>query len=162
MKTTRPRRVSVIGSGSCDAAVYETARELGGLLARSGYEIVCGGLGGVMTAACQGAREAGGRSLGILPGDDPAEANPFVDIPVVTGLGMARNVLVVKNGEAVVAVSGGAGTLSEIGMALKLGRPVVVLGHFDALAGVTPAQTPRQAVALVASLLADTNRAESY
>lgn len=162
MNVFRPRRVSVIGAGRCDAAVYETARLLGGLLARSGFEIVCGGLGGVMTAACQGAREAGGRTIGILPGDDPSQANPFVDVPVVTGLGIARNVLVVKNGEAVVAVSGGAGTLSEIGVALKIGRPVVVLGHFDAIGGVVPAQTPQQAAALVESLLADKDRAESY
>jgi len=163
MNVARPRRVSVIGSGKCDAAVYETARTLGALLARAGYEIVCGGLGGVMTAACQGAREAGGRTVGILPGDDPADANPYVDVPVVTGLGIMRNALVVKNGQAVVAVSGGAGTLSEIGMALKLGRPVVTLGHFDSLDGVVPAQTPSQAVALVQSFLAGgRERAESY
>ena len=161
MSAARPRRVSVIGAGKCDAAVYETARQLGGLLARCGFEIVCGGLGGVMTAVCQGAREAGGRTIGILPGDDPADANPFVDVPVVTGLGIARNVLVVKNGEAVAAVSGQAGTLSEIGIALKIGRPVVVLGHFDVIDGVIAAKTPQQAAFLIQSLLTDRNRAES-
>jgi uncharacterized protein (TIGR00725 family) len=160
MNVVRPRRVSVIGAGRCDAAVFETARTLGGLLARSGFVVVCGGLGGVMTAVCQGAREAGGRTIGILPGDDAAAANPFVDVPVVTGLGIARNVLVVKNGEAAVAVSGGAGTLSEIGVALKLGRPVVALGHFGSLEGVVPADTPQQAVALVESLLAGKDHAE--
>lgn len=162
MNAARPRRVSVIGAGKCDAAVYQTARLLGGLLAQGGFEIVCGGLGGVMTAVCQGAQEVGGRTIGILPGDDPADANPFVDVPVVTGLGIARNVLVVKNGKAVVAVSGGAGTLSEIGIALKIGRPVVVLGHFDALDGVIAAQTPQQAALLIQTLLADADRAESY
>ena len=161
MNAARPRRVSVIGAGKCDAAVYETARLLGGLLAGCGFEIVCGGLGGVMTAVCQGAQEAGGRTIGILPGDDPAQANPYVDAPVVTGLGIARNVLVVKNGEAVVAVSGGPGTLSEIGIALKIGRPVVVLGHFDAIDGVVPAKTPQQAAGILQSLLIDTDRAES-
>ena len=153
MDTARPRRLSVIGAGTCDAATFETARRVGALLAGRGIEVVCGGLGGVMTAACQGAREAGGRSIGILPGDDPAAANPFVDVPVVTGLGIARNVLVVKNGEAAIAVAGGAGTLSEIGVALKLGRPVVAIGNHAGLDGVRPATTPEQAVALAASLL---------
>ncbi|MHC1789209.1 TIGR00725 family protein [Solidesulfovibrio sp.] len=162
MNVVRPGRVSVIGAGRCDAVVFETARTLGNLLARYGLMIVCGGLGGVMTAVCQGAREAGGRTIGILPGDDAADANPFVEIPVVTGLGIARNVLVVKNGDVVVAVSGGAGTLSEIGLALKIGRPVVVLGHFGGIEGVIAAETPQQAAAVVQSLLAIKPRAESY
>lgn len=149
MSTALPRRVSVIGAGTCDAATAEIARRLGRLLARQGYVVVCGGLGGVMTAVCQGAREAGGRTIGILPGDDPKAANPFVDVPIVTGLGIARNVLVVKNGEAVVAVAGGAGTLSEIGVALKLGRPVVAIGRHACLDGVTAAATPEEAAAFV-------------
>jgi len=153
MSATRPRRVSVIGSGTCDAATFETARVLGRLLAGQGFEIVCGGLGGVMTAVCQGAREAGGRTIGILPGDDPGAANPFVDVPIVTGLGIARNVLVVKNGDVAVAVAGEAGTLSEIGMALKLGRPVVALGRYAGLDGVHAATSPEDAATLAASLL---------
>lgn len=153
MDTALQRRISVIGAGTCDAATSEVARRLGGLLAGRGWTVVCGGLGGVMTAVCQGAREAGGRTIGILPGDDPAAANPYVDVPIVTGLGIARNVLVVKNGEAAIAVSGGAGTLSEIGVALKIGRPVVAIGHHAALSGVRPAATPEEAVALTASLL---------
>jgi hypothetical protein len=155
MNTARPGRIAVIGAGTCDAATFEAARALGGLLARHGFEIVCGGLGGVMTAACQGAREAGGRTIGILPGDDPGAANPFVDVPIVTGLGIARNVLVVKNGDVVVAVAGGAGTLSEIGVALKIGRPVVALGHFGSLDGVTAARDPEEAADLAASLVRD-------
>lgn len=153
MHALRPRRVSVIGAGTCDANTFATARRLGELLARQGLDIVCGGLGGVMTAVCQGAREAGGRTIGILPGDDPAAANPFVDIPVATGFGIARNVLVVKNGEVIVAVSGGAGTLSEIGVALKIGRPVVALGHFGTLPGVRAAATAEEAAALAANLM---------
>lgn len=153
MNVRRPRRVSVIGAGACDAGTYETARTLGGLLAAQGLAVVCGGLGGVMTAVCQGAREAGGRTIGILPGDDPADANPFVEVPVVTGMGIARNVLVVKNGEVVVAVDGGTGTLSEIGLALKIGRPVVALGHYGILDGVRAAATPDEAAALVVELL---------
>lgn len=153
MSAIRPRRASVIGAGSCDAATFEAARVLGSLLARHGFTIVCGGLGGVMTAACQGAREAGGRTIGILPGDDPAAANPFVDVVIVTGLGIARNVLVVKNGDVAVAVAGGAGTLSEIGLALKIGRPVVALGHYGGLDGVHAARTPEEAAALAVSLV---------
>lgn len=155
MLTTRPKRISVIGAGTCDDLVRAQAREVGFLAAQRGFAIVCGGLGGVMAGACQGAREAGGLTIGILPGDDPGEANPFVDVPVATGFGIARNVLVVKNGLAVIAIAGGAGTLSEIGVALKLQRPVVALGHYGTLADVTPAQTPEEAVAKIAALLGD-------
>lgn len=155
MHAKRPRRISVIGSGSCDAATFETARVLGRLLAGHGFDIVCGGLGGVMAAACLGAKEAGGRTIGILPGDDPAEANAHVDVPIATGMGIARNVLVVTNGEVVVAVAGGAGTLSEIGVALKLGRPVVALGRHAGLDGVKAATTAEEAAALAAALIAD-------
>ena len=127
MRALRPRRVSVIGAGSCDEATFEAARVLGGLLARGGFDIVCGGLGGVMTAACQGAREAGGHTIGILPGDDPAAANPFVDIPVVTGLGIARNVLVVQNGDVVVAVAGGAGKAAAIVAVARASRTGILV-----------------------------------
>ena len=161
MDTMRPGRISVIGSGQCDAAQYETARRVGELAARAGYEIVCGGLGGVMTAVCQGAREAGGRTIGILPGDDARAANPYVDVPVVTGLGIARNVLVVKNGDAVIAVAGGAGTLSEIGVALKLGRPVAAIGRFGGIEGVRAVSGPEEALVFVASHLKKNDRAES-
>lgn len=155
MFTAQPRRLAVIGAGSCDDLVYAQARAVGALAAGRGFEIVCGGLGGVMTGVCQGAREAGGRTIGILPGDDVAAANPFVDVAIATGLGIARNVLVVKNGQAVIAVAGGPGTLSEIGLALKLGLPVAVLGHFATLPGVLAAGSPEEAVTLVAARLGD-------
>ena len=153
MTTARPRRISVIGAASCDAATAAQARRLGALLAGRGWEVVCGGGGGVMAAACQGAREAGGRTIGILPGNDPGAANPYVDVPIATGLGIARNVLVVLNGEAAVAVAGGAGTLSEIGLALKLGRPVAALGHYGGLPGVRAVASPEEAAEAVAALL---------
>lgn len=159
MCASRPRRVSVIGSGSCDPQTSRVARTLGRLLAERGYTIVCGGLAGVMEAACQGAKEAGGTTIGILPGDDPHAANPYVDIPIVTGLGIARNVLVVKNGDVVAAVAGAAGTLSEIGIALKLGRPVVAIGAYATLPGVIPAATPEEAAATVAALADGSNGA---
>lgn len=116
--------------------------------------MVCGGRGGVMEAACRGAKAEGGTTVGILPGMDRQEANAYVDIPIVTGLGEARNAIVVRTADAVVAVSGGYGTLSEIGLALKMGRPVVGLGTWElrregkAVDGVDQAGTPEQAVDL--------------
>lgn len=140
-------RVSVIG-GSDAGSEYETARTVGTLLAESGHEVVCGGRGGVMEAVCRGAREAGGQTIGILPGRDRAAANEYVETVIVTGLGSARNVLVVMNGDAVIAIDGATGTLSELGHALDLGRPVAglrthELAGFD---GFEAVDTPRDAV----------------
>jgi len=157
MRTSRPRRVAVIGSGSCDRATGRTARTLGELLAGHGFTIVCGGLSGVMAAACQGAKDAGGTTIGILPGEDPDAANPYVDVVIVTGMGIARNVLVVRNADVVAAVAGAAGTLSEIGIALKLGRPVVAIGKYATLPGVIPAATPEEAVARLDALAGGEN-----
>ncbi len=141
-------RISVIGAGDCAGEVYERAREVGRLLAERGHTLICGGLGGVMEAASKGACLAGGRVIGILPGSDPGEANPFVTCPVSTEMGMMRNYLVVQNGEAAIAVSGGYGTLSETAMALKLGRRVICLGGWTGIDGVEVAQTPEEAVEL--------------
>ena len=141
-------RVSVIGGGRVDAANRETAEAVGRLLGERGHAVVCGGLGGVMEAACRGARSAGGPTIGILPGTDPSEANPHVETPIATGMGNARNVLVVLNGDAVVAVSGAAGTLSEIGHALDFGRPVAGIGTHD-VPGVEAVESPEAAVEFV-------------
>jgi len=119
---------SVIGAGVCDGKTYALAEQVGRELAQRGATVVCGGLGGVMEAACRGAKGAGGRTIGILPGTDDREANAYVDIPIVTGLGEARNVIVVRSGRAVIAVGGEYGTLSEIAFALKFGIPVIGLG----------------------------------
>ncbi|MFC6837068.1 TIGR00725 family protein [Halomarina ordinaria] len=140
-------RVSVIGGSRVDGATYEAAREVGRLLGEQGHTVVCGGLGGVMEATCRGAREAGGETVGILPGTDPRHANEYVGTAVATGLGNARNVLVVLNGEGVVAVDGAAGTLSELGHALDIGRPVAGLGtHEVSLSGFEAVETPAAAV----------------
>lgn len=117
--------LAVVGSASCDAETAALAEEVGREVARRGAVLICGGRGGVMEAACRGARLAGGTTVGILPGTDRSQANPYVDVPIVTGLGEARNALVVRSADAVIAVSGGYGTLSEIALALKMGRPVV-------------------------------------
>lgn len=119
--------IAVIGAGDPSPATAAPAEEVGAELAKRGAAVVCGGLGGVMAAVCRGARSAGGTTIGILPGSDPSEANQWVDIPICTGIGYARNVIVVKSGRAVIAVGGAFGTLSEIGHALADGIPVVAL-----------------------------------
>ncbi|WP_327051245.1 TIGR00725 family protein [Halomicrococcus gelatinilyticus] len=141
-------RVSVIGGSTVTDAEAERAEEVGRLLAERGHTLVCGGLGGVMEAACRGASEAGGHTVGILPGEDRRAANPHVDTAIATGLGHARNPLVVMNGDAVVAVDGGSGTLSELGFAGVFDRPAAGLGTHDA-PGVESVETPDEAVAYV-------------
>jgi uncharacterized protein (TIGR00725 family) len=125
-------RVSVIGGSTVTESEARTAREVGERLAERGHTVVCGGYGGVMEAACRGASEAGGHTIGILSSDDPDDANPYVDEPIATGLGHARNVMVVMNGEAVIAVDGGGGTLSELGYASIYDRPTAGIGTHDA------------------------------
>lgn len=123
--------IGVIGGERCGAEEGATAFAVGRELARRGHALVCGGRGGVMREACRGARAEGGLTVGILPGDDHAEANEFVTVPVVTGLGFARNTIVARTAEALVAVGGRHGTLSEIAFALIAGRPVVALGSWE-------------------------------
>ncbi|SKA78764.1 hypothetical protein SAMN02745704_01194 [Paucidesulfovibrio gracilis DSM 16080] len=145
----RLRTVAVIGAGQCGHQTSLLAESLGRLLAETGFSVVCGGLSGVMEAACKGARSAGGLTIGILPGTDRATANAYVDIPIATGLGQMRNSLVVRNGFAVVAVEGGNGTLSEVGLALKAEIPVVAIGRWSELPGVLPARDASEAVTLI-------------
>ena len=121
------------------------AEEVGRLLARRGAVVVCGGLGGVMEAACRGARGEGGAALGILPGLDRGAANPFVSVAVATGLGEARNALVVRAADALIAVGGAYGTLSEIALALTAGKPVIGLGTWE-IDGVERVEGPEAAV----------------
>lgn len=138
--------MAVVGPGHCPLPVAEQAEAVGGGLAEAGVSVVCGGLGGVMEAACRGAKAAGGLTVGILPGDDREAANEWVDVALPTGLGEARNALVVRSADVVVAVAGGYGTLSEVALALKTGKPVVGLSTWD-IDGVEPAADPADAVA---------------
>lgn len=144
-------RVSVIGGSECTDRGAERAAAVGRELAERGHGLVCGGLGGVMEHACRGASRAGAHTLGILPGTDRGAANPHVETAVVTGMGGARNVLVVRNGDAVIAIEGATGTLSELGHALDLGRPVAGLDthRVDGLAGVEHVDSPEAAVTYV-------------
>ena len=144
--------VAVVGPGEASPDELHTAEEVGAGLAAAGVVVVTGGLGGVMEAASRGARSRRGRTLGILPGDDRDAANGWVEIAVPTGMGELRNGLVVRAADAVVAIGGGHGTLSEIALALKLGRPVVGLGTWE-VHGVDHVSTPEDALALIAGLL---------
>jgi len=123
--------IAVIGGSECSLQEAELAEKVGCELARQGAVLVCGGLGGIMAAACKGASSEGGVTIGILPGGNRQAANPYVQIPIVTNLGEARNVVVVKSAEAVIAIGGGYGTLSEIGHALRNGLPVVGLNTWS-------------------------------
>jgi uncharacterized protein (TIGR00725 family) len=123
--------IGVIGDSSCPPEEARLAESVGELLAQRGATIVCGGLGGVMEAVCRGAKSKGGLTVGILPGEDPSMANPWVDVPVVTDLGEAKNVAVVKSAQAVIAIGGGYGTLSEIAYALKSSIPVIGLNTWS-------------------------------
>jgi hypothetical protein len=139
--------VAVIGPGDEPTVA---AAEVGRLLAERGAVLVCGGRGGAMEAACRGAKEAGGVTVGILPGSDRSQANPFVDLVLPTGLGEARNALVVGAADVVIAVGGGYGTLSEIALALKAGKRVIGLGTWE-IEGVTAVEGPEAAVAAALS-----------
>ena len=119
------RLIAVIGESDCPPDLYAIAEDVGRLAAEHAAGIVCGGLGGVMEAACKGASSAGGVAVGILPGPSKLDANPFVTVAIPTAMGEARNALVVRSADAVIAVGGKYGTLSEIGLALKMGKPLV-------------------------------------
>jgi uncharacterized protein (TIGR00725 family) len=143
--------VGVVGPGRATGDQAELAEEVGCRVAEAGAVLVCGGLGGVMEAACRGAKEGGGATLGILPGTDRAQANPFVDVAVPTGLGEARNALVVRAADVLIAVAGEYGTLSEIALALKGGKSVVGL-HTWEIDGVVQAASPAEAVSRALAL----------
>jgi uncharacterized protein (TIGR00725 family) len=157
------RQVAVIGAARCepDSEAARLAEEVGRRLAGAGVTLVCGGLTGVMEAACRGAAEADGVTIGIVPGNSIGEANPYCTHVVATGIGHARNLAVVSSGDAVIAIDGEWGTLSEIGLARALGRPVIALRSWSVSGrermedapGVVPAETAREAVDLALEVL---------
>jgi uncharacterized protein (TIGR00725 family) len=138
-------QISVIGSGS---EWESAAHEVGRLLAERGCTVVTGGLDEVMAAAHRGAKSAGGATIAILPGESRAAANPWADHAVATGIGHARNLAVAASGDAVIAVGGSYGTVAEMALALRLGRPVIALAGAPAVEGVVTARTPDEAVEL--------------
>ena len=155
----RPR-IGVMGASECPPRILELAREVGYLIGRRGGLLVCGGQGGVMEAACRGAKAAGGTTVGILPTSDRADANRYVDIAIPTGMGEARNALVVRAADVLIAVAGEFGTLSEIALALRSGTPVVGLETWSLAppeggqADIALARSPEEAVALAFRLAA--------
>jgi uncharacterized protein (TIGR00725 family) len=157
------RQVAVIGSARCepDSEAAQLGEEVGRRIADAGLTLVCGGLTGVMEAACRGATEAGGVAIGIVPGNSVGEANPHCTHVVATGIGHARNLAVVSSGDAVIAIGGEWGTLSEIGFARAIGHTVIALRSWtlsgrERMAdapGVLPAESPREAVELALEAL---------
>ena len=165
MELRQRPRIGVMGPGVCSPRCRQLAREVGFHIGRQGGILVCGGLGGVMEAAAAGARDAGGVTVGILPRGDASEANPFIDIPIITGMGNARNVINVLTSQAIIAVHGAYGTLSEIALALKCGTPVIGLETWElrppegaSAPEIAIASTPEEAVALALSLIRSRGR----
>jgi uncharacterized protein (TIGR00725 family) len=151
MNTAR-RALAIVGAGDASAAVCDLAYTAGLAVARRGAVLICGGRGGVMAAAAHGAQSAGGLTIGILPGYDRRDANPNIEIAIATGMGEARNAIVVASANAVIALEGEGGTLSEIGLAVKLGRPVVALRAWQQLEMISHADDPDIAVELALQL----------
>jgi uncharacterized protein (TIGR00725 family) len=153
--------IAVIGGSDASPQVIELAEEVGCEIARQGAVLVCGGLGGVMEAACRGASREGGLTIGILPGENRQAANPYVRIPIVTGIGYARNVAVVKSAQAVIAIDGSYGTLSELGHALQSGIPVIGLNTWSlSIDGqvdnsIIPSESPKDAVSRAIKIIHD-------
>jgi len=145
----RPHYIGVIGAGTCPASTYGIAKDLGFEIGKRGWTLVCGGLQGVMEGAARGCSEAGGMVLGILPGLDKRSANPYITVPIPTGLGDGRNLLVVRSSDILVAVEGGYGTLSEIALALKADKPVIGLKTWKEIPGIQYADDYLEAIQLI-------------
>ena len=145
--------IGVVGTGKSSEAIDELAAEVGREIARNNGVLICGGLGGVMTAAARGAKEAGGYTVGVLPGPGIYAANPYIDFPIASNMGQARNAIIVQTAEVLIAVGGGYGTLSEIALALKIGKGVVALRPHFSIPGLHTAESPREAVAEALALV---------
>ncbi len=144
------KMIGVIGSGDPSMNNHSDAYEVGRMIAEVGASLVCGGLSGIMEAASRGAYELGGTTIGILPGDDRHQANPYISIPIPSGMGVGRNVLIVRSSDALIALPGGSGTLSEIALSLNIGKPVIDLGGWG-IEGTISASNPEEAVELALS-----------
>lgn len=157
----KKRLIAVIGGSQASKQEIKTAEDVGRELAKRGAALVCGGLGGVMEAACRGAISEEGMTIGILPGENRHDANQYVQIPIVTGMGYARNVAVVKSAQAVIAIGGSYGTLSEIGHAIQSGIPVIGIDTWSLAKGgkinssIIPAESATDAVEKAFDLIVD-------
>lgn len=153
----RKPMIAVIGTGDCqeDSEPYRKAMAVGRLIAQRGCILVCGGLGGVMEAASRGAAEAGGTVVGIVMGHSTSDANPYVTVPIATGMGDARNAVIANTADGFIAIDGGYGTLSEVAFILKRGKPIVGLGSWELEGRVQQAQSPEDAVRIVLKAIED-------
>ena len=155
-------RIGVIGGNSCSNEIAQLAEAVGAEIARRGAILICGGLTGVMEAACRGAKSVGGTTIGILPGFDAADSNAYVDIPIVTGLSYARNLIIVRSCEAIIAIDGRYGTLSELAFALQLKKPVVGLAlSWEISPEIIKAQSPKEAVELAFDAISSQRRKDA-
>jgi uncharacterized protein (TIGR00725 family) len=144
--------IGVIGGSTCSEEIYNIAYQVGRHIAKKGYLLISGGLGGVMEAACKGAKSEQGLTIGILPTNDKNSANPYVDIPIVTGMGEARNIIIVKSADGIIAIDGGYGTLSELAFCGILNLPVVLVKSWDIGIGIKE-DDPEKAVDLLIKLI---------
>lgn len=144
--------IAVIGGRKADKALRKEAEAVGRLIAEKGGILVCGGMHGIMEAASKGAKQAGGLTIGILPQDHKRDANPYIDIPIATGMGIGRNVVIARTADAVIAIGGEYGTLSEIAFGLQMGKPVVGIKSWD-VKGVIPTKDAEEAVRTVLEMI---------
>lgn len=154
MKLKNDKIIGVIGQGrDCSSELLNDAEEVGYHIAQRGAILICGGLGGVMEAACRGAKKGGGTTIGVLPTADKFVANEFVDIPIVTGIGEARNSIIVRTADALIAIGGKYGTLSEIAFALAFGKPIVGLQTWQGIGQMIHVVSPVEAVETIFQLI---------
>lgn len=154
MKSKTTKIIAVIGQGhDCSEELLKAAEEVGYQIAQRKAILICGGRGGVMEAACRGAKQGGAATIGVLPGANKADANEFVDIPIVTGMGEARNSIIVRTADALIAVGGKYGTLSEIAFALAFGKPLVGLHTWQSIEEMIHVASPAEAVATIFKLI---------
>ena len=149
----RAKYVGVIGAGDCSDSLHNLARDVGFRIGEKGWTLVCGGLGGVMEGAARGCTEAGGITIGILPGLKKDDANPFIQIPIPTGLGEGRNLIVVRASDILISIAGEYGTLSEIALALKMNKSVIGIETWNDISGIEYVQNPEEAIIAAAKIL---------
>jgi hypothetical protein len=153
LKIDCTRCIGIIGGASCDSRIAELAEETGFLIGSRGYSMVCGGLGGVMEAASRGVKRGGGVTIGILPGESTFDANRYIDIPIATGLGHGRNLIIVRTARVLVAIDGKYGTLSEIAFALQYGKPVIGLETWNPDGSITEVKSPQEVIQRIKAIL---------
>ncbi len=153
-KNAQKRIISVFGGREADEKKLRDAEAVGKAIAEHGWVLLCGGRGGIMEAVSKGCTEAGGLSIGILPGNDRSDANPYIQIPIATGIGLARNEIVARACDAAVAIGGKYGTLSEIAYALQFDKPVITLGSWD-IPGSIKTHSPEELIRILENRLND-------